>query len=64
MNKYLVNMDGNIIEVISKNERELDSFLFSLFDFSRLRIIQVEDNYSSETYPTIEKVVSTIPTII
>lgn len=64
MNKYVVNMDGNILEVLASNERELNSFLFSIFDVYRLAIIKVIENYNSNAYPSVCNVVKSVPTII
>lgn len=62
--KYVVNMDGNVLEVVARNSKELYNFLFSMFDLYSLEIVSESDSMGCYDYPTIERVVKTIPTVV
>lgn len=64
MNMYVVNMDGNILEVLAKNENELKNFLFSVFDLYSIEVLSVSEGNYKNDYPEIRSVIKTIPTIV
>lgn len=64
MKRYVVNMDGNVLEVVARNSKELYNFLFSMFDLYSLDIVSETDSMGCYDYPTIERVVKTIPTVV
>ena len=64
MKKFVVNMDGNILEVVAGDSKELHNFLFSIFDLYSLDIVSEQSSKYNYEYPVIERVVSSIPTVI